>query len=179
MQVKGNQPALLAQVQANTADDSKCISWDEAVNITGGRREKRITFVYKDLSGISTEWVGLKRLIRTERYVSTSKGDRHETAYHICDIQSNKASFFAKHIRGHWGIENSEHWVKDVTMQEDISNTASGMAAENISIIRNIAMNLFRSAGHHSIKYATELCANNFKELYRIILYKSTKCKIN
>jgi predicted transposase YbfD/YdcC len=169
---------LLAQIQANTADDSKCIDWYEEVNKTGGRTETRKTFVYKDLIGISDEWVDLKRIIRTERYVSTSKEETHNTAYHISDLRCNRAVFFACHIRRHWGIENCEHWVKDVVMKEDISCTAGGMAAENISIIRNIAINLFRSTGHTSIKYATELYASNFKELCRLVCCKSRKYKI-
>jgi hypothetical protein len=40
---------------------------------------------------------------------------------------------------------NRAYWVKDAVMKDDISRTAGGMAAENISIIRNIAINLFRT----------------------------------
>ena len=76
------------------------------------RIETQKAFIYKYLRGISEEWVGLKHLIRIERYVSSFKDERHETAYYISDICSNKASLFAEHIRHHWGIENRLHWVK-------------------------------------------------------------------
>ena len=111
----------------------------------------------------------------------------HETAYYISSFRSNKASFFAKHIRKHWGIlvlctkyavENRLHWVKDVSMNEDKSKTISGMAAENISILRNIVINIFRSNGHDSIKYAMEVCNNNLKKILGLMNCKSMICKI-
>jgi hypothetical protein len=51
-------------------------------------------------------------------------------------------------------------------------------ATENTSIIRNIAINLFRNTNHTSIKYATELCAGKFKELCNLVCCKSSKYKI-
>jgi predicted transposase YbfD/YdcC len=121
---------------------------------------------------ISVEWLGLKRLVRVERTVWTKKKQTHETTYYISDIRSNKASFFAKHICNHWGIENKLHWVKDAIINEDGSRTTKGLAAENISILRNIAIHLFRTTGYTSIKYAIELYANNFKKPIKL-----TTCK--
>jgi len=142
--------------------------------------EIRKTFVYKNLSGISEQWTALrlKRLIRVERYVSCKKQQRHETAYYMSDLCSNKAVLFAKHIRNHWGIENRLHWVKDVILKEDESGIKTGMAAENISIIRNIVCNIFRSNGFQSIKYAIELHANDFKKLFELINSKTKICGI-
>ncbi len=169
IQVKANQKLLLRQIQINTSQSSSCI--DSCVNETKarGRTEIRKVFIYKNLEGISNDWVGLKRLIRVERYVTTKKQQRQETAYYISNIVSNKADKFARHIQNHWAIENRLHWVKDVIMKEDNSKTAKGMAAENLSVIRNIVCNIFRSNGYDSIKYATELCANNVKELSELI----------
>ncbi len=81
--------------------------------------------------------------------------------------------FFAKHIRSHWGIENRLHWVKDTQMNEDKSKTKSGNAPENLSIMRNICINLFRLNGKDSIKLAMEWGISNFKELIYLIHYKS------
>ncbi|MDR1339916.1 MAG: transposase, partial [Prevotellaceae bacterium] len=98
-----------------------------------------------------------------------------ETAYFISDVRSNKARFFAQHIRNHWAIENSLHWIKDVILNGDKSKTTGGMAAENISIIRNIVINLFRLNGYTSLKYAIELCMNDFKKLLALTDFKSNK----
>lgn len=82
------------------------------------------------------------------------------------------------YIKDVWGIENRLHWVKDVIMKEDTSKTAKGMAAQNISIIRNIAINIYRTSGIDSIKYATQMYANNVKELMKLIKKASKKKRI-
>jgi predicted transposase YbfD/YdcC len=166
-------------VQSNTVQCKSCIDTHTEITHKRGRIETRKTSVYKDISGISADWIGLKRLIRVERNICKKGIQTHETAFFISDIARNKATFFAKHIRNHWSIENRLHWVKDVIMNEDRSKTTGGMAAENISIIRNIAINIFRLKGHHSIKYAIELCANNFKELLALTDYKTKMLQNN
>jgi predicted transposase YbfD/YdcC len=178
LQVKGNQPTLFKQVQAHTSNVNSCVDFFKEITHGRGRHEIRNTFVYKNINGISPDRIGLKRLVRVERDVCQKSIHTHETAYFISDIRSNKAAFFARHIRRHWAIENRLHWVKDAIMNEDNSKTTGGMAAENISVMRNIAINLFRLNGHASIKHAIELYAHNFKELLSLINYKSGKCKI-
>ena len=58
-----------------------------------GRDELRITKVYKNLEGISSEWIGIKRIIETTRYVKTKKSETVEIVYHISSIAKNKANF--------------------------------------------------------------------------------------
>ena len=98
----------------------------------------------------------------------------HETAYYISDIISNKAAYLAKHIRGHWGIENRLHWGKDVNLTEDDSKIKKGSSPENFSIVRNIVCNIYRASGFDSIKYAIERHANDVKELFDLINSKIT-----
>ncbi|NDV84985.1 ISAs1 family transposase [Bacteroides sp. 51] len=169
IQIKKNQPNLYNQTCVNTSDEQRAISICEETTCKRGRVEYRKVLLYKDISGISEQWVGLKRLIRVERTVTCKGKQRRETAYYITSLATRKAEVVAKHIRNHWGIENRLHWVKDVSMKEDKSKTAKGYAAENISILRNIAINLFRTNGFDSIKHATQFYANNVKELWRII----------
>lgn len=175
--MKANQKKLLHQIKVNTSDERECVDSFVEVTKAHGRKEIRETFVYKDLSGISSEWVGLCRLIRVERSVCRKNVQRHETSYYISDLKRNRASFFGKHIRNHWGIENRLHWPKDAIMKEDDSRITKGSAPENISIIRNIACNVYRINGFDSLKYAIELYANNIKELFRLIACKKTKYK--
>ncbi len=67
---------------------------------------------------------------------TTSKEQR----YYISSRPAN-ATFFAKAIRQHWGIENQLHWVLDVTFDEDQCRVRTGNAAENFSLIRKMAFN--------------------------------------
>ena len=50
--------------------------------------------------------------------------------------------------RGHWQIENARHYVKDVTLGEDASQTHVGHAAEVFAMLRNSAIRLLRRDGH-------------------------------
>ncbi len=66
-----------------------------------------------------------------------------ETRYYIVSFDQDVARF-ARAVRGHWGIENSLHWVLDVTFGEDDGRIRAGFGAENFAAIRQIALNLLK-----------------------------------
>ena len=47
-------------------------------------------------------------------------------------------------VRSHWAIENRLHWVLDLAFRDDESRVRVGHAAENLAVIRHIALNLLR-----------------------------------
>jgi hypothetical protein len=49
--------------------------------------------------------------------------------------------------RGHWGIENRSHYVRDVTMGEDASRIGSGAAPQVMAGFRNAAIGFLRCRG--------------------------------
>ena len=49
---------------------------------------------------------------------------------------------FAESARGHWGIENSLHWVLDVTFNEDQSRIRKDHGAENFGLLRRFAIGI-------------------------------------
>lgn len=57
--------------------------------------------------------------------------------------------------RGHWGIENGLHGVRDGTLREDASRIRKGSAAQVMAILRNIAIFLFDRKGYRNAAAAT------------------------
>ena len=66
-----------------------------------------------------------------------------EKRYYLCSLKLDVKQF-AKAVRGHWGVENTCHWVMDVIFKEDESRARSGHAAQNLGTTRGLAMNLIR-----------------------------------
>jgi predicted transposase YbfD/YdcC len=66
-----------------------------------------------------------------------------ESRYFISSLTSH--DLFQKSVRTHWQIENSCHWVLDISFREDESRIRAGNAAENFSIMRKIALNILKN----------------------------------
>ena len=56
--------------------------------------------------------------------------------------------------RGHWGIENRVHWVRNVTFDEDRSQIRTGAAPQVMAGLRNLVIALMRRAGHTNVAAA-------------------------
>lgn len=168
VKVKANQPKLLDSIK-EIIDTSSVVSSFTEQQTKRGRKEKRITKIYLSTSRIPDDWPGLNRIIHMERIFESKKAFHQTQSYYISSLLSNDAAVFSTGIRGHWLIENKLHWVKDVIQKEDTTRHKSGNAAKNMSLIRNIAINIIRENGYDSIKHATLFFASNVKELTKII----------
>ncbi len=165
--VKANQKSLYQQIRLNT-EQSTPISTDTTIERTRDRVTSRTVEVFDNLIGISLEWVGLKTLVKVQR-TGTRKGKLYQqTAYYISSLKG-QAQVFAQGIRGHWGIENRLHWVKDVVLDEDNSRIRSSDASANLSIIRSITINLLRQHGYSSVTTAKRLIANDLEKLFVLL----------
>ena len=60
--------------------------------------------------------------------------------------------------RGHWGIENKVHWVRDETFGEDRCRVRSGAAPQILAGVRNMVINWLRS--HKTVNLAAALREN-------------------
>jgi len=168
VKVKANQPTLLNSIK-EIVETSGAVSSITEEQKKRGRKEKRITKIYLPTSKIPEGWLGLNRIIQVERNFE-SKKDSHQTmSYYISSLISNDARTFSSGIRGHWFIENKLHWVKDAIQKEDTTRHKSGNAAKNMSLLRNIAINIIRDNDYESVKYATLFFASNVKELSQVI----------
>ena len=80
------------------------------------------------------------------------------------------AAAFAVAARGHWAIENTLHWVLDVTFREDLSRRRIGHGAKNMAVVRHFALNLVRQvADNRSIKRRRKRAAWDSQYLLEIL----------
>ena len=165
--VKANQTNLYKKIQTLTHQTTPS-SIDRSFESSRDRKTHRLVSVFEDLSGISPDWIGLKRLIKVERTGTRNSLPYHQVAYYISSL-TLKAGEFAKGIRAHWTIENQLHWVKDVVFTEDRSRIRTGYAPANLSIIRTIAINLVRLNGYTSITSAMRLLAHDLNAIFLLI----------
>jgi predicted transposase YbfD/YdcC len=94
--------------------------------------------------GRETEhWPDLGCVGMVERVRVTDAGTSRETSYYLSSLDGEVAAF-ARAVRSHWGIENREHWVLDMAFREDESRVRVGDGAENVGVLRRIALNLIR-----------------------------------
>lgn len=117
---------------------------------TRDRQIQRTVSVLDTIAGIDPQWLGVQRLIRVQRLGIRAQKPFEETVFYISSLTLDAVGFAAQ-IQQHWHIENRLHWTKDVVLQEDKAPLCDGYAPANFSIVRTIALNLFRQAGFDSI----------------------------
>jgi predicted transposase YbfD/YdcC len=106
-------------------------------------------------------WPHAQQLCRLERrriVVRQGQGvtTEHEVTYLITSAppQRADAAILLRTNRGHWGIENRTHHVRDVTFDEDRHQLRSGAAPQAFAACTNLAITLLRRQGWQNIAEA-------------------------
>ena len=94
------------------------------------------------------------KVVRRRR--SARCGMSMETVYALTSLGHRDADprLLAGWIRAHWTIENSLHWVRDVTEGEDHSSVRTGHGPQVMAALRNTAINIIRLRGGTNIAAA-------------------------
>jgi predicted transposase YbfD/YdcC len=130
--------------QTATVDDFSGTTY-ETVEKGHGRIETRKYFLTNDVawSGADAEWKDLAGFGMVEATREIHGITSTERRYYLTSLTSS-AEEFGKAVRGHWGIENSLHWVLDVVFREDDSRVRERHAAQNLALLRKIALNVIK-----------------------------------
>ncbi|GAA2197073.1 ISAs1 family transposase [Sinomonas flava] len=149
--VNGNQPSLHAACKA--------LPWTEvpAHRTTETGHGRRATRTLKVID--APAWVGFASAAQIAQLRRTVTRAGKKSVEVVCLITSAghrqaPPETLAPWIRGHWGIENRLHWVRDVTYDEDRSQIRTGSAPQVMVTLRNTAISLLRLTGTSNIAKA-------------------------
>lgn len=78
-----------------------------------------------------------------ERARLTGEAVEDERHYYISSLRPD-AALLAGLVRGQWSIENHLHHALDVVLHEDATRIRKGPAAENLAIVRRLALTLLK-----------------------------------
>ncbi len=153
MAVKDNQPTLaqdIAELFENVAQEvPACVDHASTLEKGHGRVEERNCWVIQDQNYLfyvhskHEGWSKLNSLVKIESYRIINGQEQHNVRYFISSLTCD-ATEMLRHVRAHWSIENSLHWVLDIGFREDESRVRTGHGAENLSRLRHIALNLLK-----------------------------------
>jgi predicted transposase YbfD/YdcC len=146
--VKGNQPklydAIVEHFLGAEREHARVGFWESNDSkLAHGRGEVRRAWVSCEIDEIqpAERWVGLKTLVRVESTRNVDGNESIENRFYISSRMLS-ASEALEASRSHWSIENELHWVLDVAFREDDCRVRAGNAAENLCMVRQLALSL-------------------------------------
>ena len=174
LMVKENQAELKEQIEKVFG-----IQKSEIFNIEEdfghGRIEKRICEVIKKLDFLDTKenWKGLQCIIKitSERTIKKTNVYSCETRFYISSLDQN-AQLINNSIRSHWAVENNLHWSLDVVMKEDGQRNYIGNAAENMNMMKKIALGMLTNEKSIKSSKARKMKKALINEHYRELVLK-------
>jgi predicted transposase YbfD/YdcC len=98
-------------------------------------------------------WPGLAQVCRIERVTKVKGRVTTEIAYAITSLSAERATAadLLELNRGHWGIENRLHWIRDVCFGEDACRAKVTNCPQNLAALRNVGLTLLRKSGAKEI----------------------------
>lgn len=157
--VKDNQPKLHEAIQDLFSDENQSTllkqphRQHQTCDQSHGRRDERYYVLAKlpDDFPLKERWPGAKAVGMVLRVTQQRDGQTRGDVRYFISSRFLSGQRFAEAVRGHWGIENSLHWVLDVTFGEDQSRARQRRIADNLSWLRRFAISLLKQ---HPSKYS-------------------------
>ncbi len=150
--LKDNQPTLADNLKAIFVLGEKTqyknmhhLQKIEKVKAHGRIEKRRYTLISsKQDTEFQARWPGLKSIGMLEVKRTINYETTHAVRYFLTSLPYQQIDDFMRGVRKHWNIEINLHWSLDVSFADDLNRTRVGQAAENLSIVKRIALNLLK-----------------------------------
>jgi predicted transposase YbfD/YdcC len=147
--LKGNQEALhqavIDYIDEQLEGDLEGAQEHVTTEVGHGREETR-TYLQlpapADLPGFGL-WKALRTIAVVTSLCVRDGKPTAEVRYYISSLGLD-VKRLARAVRGHWGIENSCHWVLDVTYREDESRIREEALRENFAWLNRFTLSLLK-----------------------------------
>lgn len=153
----------------------------EKIHDHGRAETRRYTLVSaRDPAAFILRWPGLNSIGMLE-VTRTIKGQvERSIRYFLTTFQYEEIDKFKEAVRKHWNIEIGLHWSLDVGFSEDLNRCRKGNAAENLAIVRRIALNLLKrdTTKKCGIKCRRKVAGWDHSYLLQILSYGSMETPI-
>jgi len=175
--LKGNQGTLRDDVELFATDQKisgyadTIISVDQTVDGDHGRVETRRVTVVHDVAWLQErhQWPGLKGVVIVDSQREIGPKTERETRYYVTS-STLRADKLGRVVRDHWAIENSLHWVMDMTFRDDECRIRTQNAPENLFTLKHMGANLARrKKGKDSVRLALKTAAWDDEYLAKLI----------
>lgn len=180
--VKNNQPTLHQAIQeffetllANPGSVSH--RYHQTHDAGHGRIDDRYYYLapLPDTFACKKQWPSVKAIGMAIRITEKSDGTKTEDVRYFIASRYLSGKRFAQSVRGHWAIENSLHWVLDVTFNEDQSRARERFLADNLSWLRRFGISLLKQhPAKHSIKGKSQIAGWNNDFLTEVLAVQGT-----
>lgn len=181
--VKDNQPTLHQAIpdvfRAHGEDDLQHVAHrrHETHETGHGRTDERYYYLAKlprDFP-LRTEWPSVRAIGMVVRITQKNDGTTSDDVRCFIASRYLSGARFAQAVRHHWGIENSLHWVLDVTFDEDQSRTRNRHMADNLAWLRRFAISVLKQHPlKDSIKGKSQIASWNTDFLMEVLTAQRT-----
>lgn len=148
--LKGNQGSLQDDVRLFFEDQELAKQFHvkeyEDVDCGHGRIETRKCYVTEKTNWLKSahkNWKSICSIVKIHSTREFKNTKTTETRYYISSLPADPKKILSA-VRKHWAIENSLHWLLDMSFGDDQSRIRKENAPENIAVCRHIALNMIQ-----------------------------------